>query len=178
MRLDCDHLFSPDLHSRKTQLILKQIRLMKACYYLALFCVLSTSCATMVHGPLQKFVVTSDPKVAAVYVDGKHFGQTPIVIRMSRKKNHLLELKLDGYQTYQLSLKRKLDDWFFGNIVFGAVPGIAIDLLTGSIFKLTPKDIYPTLQARRRPAGDDSVAILVTMNPQPGWQKIGQLVED
>jgi hypothetical protein len=158
-------------------LILLQILLMKTIYIAAL-CLVTiafTGCATIAHGPLQKFVVTADPKIASVYVDGKHYGSTPIVIRMSRRKNHLLELKLDGYQTYQLNLKRKVDGWAYGNLFTGAIPGIAIDLLTGSIFRLTPKDIYPTLQAGNKMIGNESIAILLTMKPESGWTKIAGL---
>ena len=147
----------------------------------ASFCllwILFSGCATIAHGPLQKFVVTAEPKIASVYVDGKLYGQSPIVIRMSRRKNHLLEIKLEGYQTYQLNLKRKLDGWAFGNLFTGGIPGIAIDLLTGSIFKLTPKDIYPTLQAGKLHTGNESIAVLVTMQPEEGWEKIGELTTE
>jgi PEGA domain len=168
------------LHTSKTVLILSQILLMKTIYFTS-FCllwVIFSGCATIAHGPLQKFVVTAEPKIASVYVDGKLYGQSPIVIRMSRKKNHLLEIKLEGYQTYQLNLKRKLDGWAFGNLFIGGIPGIAIDLLTGSIFKLTPKDIYPTLQAGTRPTGNESIALLITMKPATGWEKIGELTAE
>lgn len=144
------------------------------CFCVAVF--LLTGCATMIHGPLQKFVVTADPKIAAVYVDGRHYGKTPIVIHMTRRKSHLLELKLDGYQTYQLTLKRKFDEWSFANIMTGGIPGLAIDLLTGSIYKLTPKDIYPTLQASRGLVGNESIAVMVTLKPMKEWEKIGTLV--
>jgi len=74
-----------------------------------------------------------------------------------------------------LLLKRKLDGWAFGNIMVGGIPGIAIDLMTGSIFRLTPKDIYPTLQASRGFTGNESIAVVVTMTPAEGWTRIGGL---
>ena len=97
---------------------------------------------------------------------------------MSRRKSHYLELKLDGYQTYQLNLKRKLDGWILGNLFTGGIPGIAIDFLTGSIFRLTPKDIYPTLQAGKLYTGNESIAVLVTMQPESSWEKIGELTSE
>ncbi|RYY19271.1 MAG: PEGA domain-containing protein [Chitinophagaceae bacterium] len=134
---------------------------------------LAPGCATIVHGPLQKFVITSDPRVAAVYVDGRPYGKTPAVIRMTRKKNHKLVLTLPGYEPYELLLKRKLDHWLFGNILVGAVPGIAIDLLTGSIYRLTPGDIYPTLRASDALTSSDAVVINVTLQPSEDWALIG-----
>ncbi|RYZ19924.1 MAG: PEGA domain-containing protein [Chitinophagaceae bacterium] len=159
--------------------IFSQTLPMKTLYLacISLASMLFSGCATIAHGPLQKFVVTADPRVAAVYIDGKHYGQTPIVIHMSRKRSHLLELRLDGYQPYQLNLKRKLDGWAYGNIMLGGLPGVAIDLLTGSIFRLTPKDIYPTLQASKRIAVNESIAVLITLKPEDNWEKIGALPE-
>ena len=149
---------------------------MKAIYWLCLCLIaaLFSRCSTLVHGPLQKFVVTSDPRVASVYVDGKHYGKTPVVIRMARKKDHILLLRLAGYQPYELRLKRKVDGWIFGNVLTGGLPGVAIDYLTGSIYRLTPKDIYPTLTINNT-TGNNEVALLITMHPDPSWEKIGKL---
>jgi PEGA domain-containing protein len=143
--------------------------------YLCLHVILFSACATIAHGPLQKFVVTADPKVAEVYIDGRHYGHTPLVVRLMRRQNHRIVLRLDGYQPYELNLKRKFDGWAFGNIATGGLPGLAIDYLTGSLFKLTPKDIYPTLQASTGIPGTETVAVLLTMTPDPAWQKIGEL---
>ena len=93
---------------------------------------------------------------------------------MARRKNHLLLLRIDGYQPYELPLKRKLDGWVFGNLVIGGIPGIAIDFLTGSIYRLTPRDIYPTLTINSS-TGSDEVALYVTMSPDPSWEMIGKL---
>jgi hypothetical protein len=149
---------------------------MKTIYllWLCLIVVFFSHCATIAHGPLQKFVITADPKVASIYIDGRYYGKTPGVIRMKRNRSHLLVLKLDGYQPYELQLKRKLDGWAFGNLATGGIPGIAIDLLSGSIYRLTPKDIYPTLTATSR-KGDESVAVLITLTPQNHWEPIGKL---
>ncbi|RYF98540.1 MAG: PEGA domain-containing protein, partial [Chitinophagaceae bacterium] len=128
------------------------------------------------HGPLQKFVIISEPRVTSIYIDGKDFGKTPAVVRLSRRKNHILQLKLDGYETYEVKLKRKIDGWVFGNIALGGIAGIGIDLLTGSMYRLTPKDIYPTLVAKTPSNGSD-VALMITLKPDPSWQKIGEIDE-
>jgi hypothetical protein len=153
---------------------------MKNLYPLFLLLVASSflcSCATLVHGPYQKFVITADPKVAEVYIDGHRFGNTPTVVRMTRWKNHRLELRLEGYKPYELQLKRKLDAWAFGNIALGGPLGIGIDALSGAMYRLTPKDIYPTLTRNRR-TGAESLAIFITLKPEAGWVKIGMLTKD
>jgi len=86
----------------------------------------------------------------------------------------MLLLRIDGYQPYELPLKRKLDGWIFGNLVIGGIPGIAIDFLTGSIYRLAPRDIYPTLTINTT-TGSNEVAVLITMLPDPSWEVIGKL---
>jgi hypothetical protein len=142
-------------------------------FTIALLC--CTSCATIVHGPLQKFILTSDPRTASIYIDGKPYGHTPTVIRMTRRKNHKLVLSVPGYEPYEVTFKRKVDAWTIGNVVTGAVPGLAIDFLTGSIYKLTPGDIYPTLRAHNLSSTPDAVVISITLKPSQDWVMVGSL---
>ncbi len=136
-----------------------------------------SNCALIIHGSRQKMVITCEPKVAAVFINGVSKGNTPLDIRLQRRKHHLIRIELDGYKPYEVQLKRKLDPWIFGNIVFGGLIGIAIDLGTGSVYKLSPKEIYPELTPQRPLSGEpsDSIFITITLQPSPEWEKIGQL---
>ncbi len=153
------------------------IHLMKPTTPIAFIIVLlcCTSCATIVHGPLQKFILTSEPRVASIYIDGKPYGHTPSVIHMTRRKNHKLVLSVPGYHPYEVTFQRKLDAWTIGNVVTGALPGLAIDFLTGSIYKLTPGDIYPTLRAHNQSPTSDAVVIAVTLQPAQDRVMIGSM---
>lgn len=55
---------------------------------------LTTSCATMVHGPSQLVPVTSRPERAEVFVNGVSMGFTPVELRMARDADATVEVRL------------------------------------------------------------------------------------
>jgi len=67
--------------------------------------------------------------------------------------------------------------WVFGNIIFGGIPGLVVDAITGSMYILQPEQI----QAELRKNGinislmENQLLITVTMDVDPSWEKIGQL---
>ncbi len=84
---------------------------------------------------------------------------------------------MEGYQTYETTLKRKLDGWIFGNILLGGIIGIVVDAASGSMYSLSPKDV--TVELTKSTATNhqtkDGIYFSVTLQPDPHWQKIGQL---
>ena len=142
-------------------------------------CILSFSdCATLIHGSKQTLFLTCEPKIASVYVDGAYIGETPMRTWLKRGKSHQLKLQLAGYKPFEAELKRKIDGWTFGNIAFGWLVGLAVDAATGSMYRLSPRDIYPELSSLPVQGSDVSsreLSILVTLHPDPQWEKIGQL---
>lgn len=123
---------------------------MKKIYTLLSFSLilLFSNCATIIHGSRQTMVITCEPRVADVFLDGSQIGQTPLTTHLTRAHNHKIRVSLDGYMPYEVDLKRRLDGWIFGNVLIGGLIGIGIDAATGSMFHLTPKDIYPELKLR------------------------------
>ena len=101
-----------------------------------------TSCATIIHGSRQGMFLTCEPRVASVYVDGKYVGNTPMNMVLSRGKDHQLRIELAGYKPFETMLTRRLDGWVFGNLL---LVGIALDAFNGSMYRLTPKNLYPEL---------------------------------
>ncbi|AFK04651.1 PEGA domain protein [Emticicia oligotrophica DSM 17448] len=109
------------------------------------------SCASIIHGKIQDIVVSSQPSGAKIFIDGKEFGQTPKVLGLPRngrfegepstKQGYKISITMEGYQPYETILQRKVDGWFFGNIILGGVIGIVIDAVTGSMYKLTPNQV-------------------------------------
>ena len=51
----------------------------------------------------------------------------------------------DGYQSKTYEMGVSVQPWFFGNILIGGIPGIAIDLATGKMMKYRDKLIDVTL---------------------------------
>lgn len=107
------------------------------------------SCASIVsHGPdLVPF--TSEPSGAKVMRDGKHVGTTPcnLLFRRSEREPLMLTLELDGHHAQEVTLKRSLNGWLFGNLVFGGIIGIIIDLASGNSKYLPPRTVHVPLVA-------------------------------
>lgn len=138
---------------------------------------LFSGCATLIHGSRQGMTITCEPRVANVFLDGSKIGQTPLFTKLSRAHNHKIRITLEGYQPYEVDLKRKLDGWIFGNILIGGAIGVGVDALTGSMFRLSPKDIYPELKpdAATGSRSIDGISIVLLLKPEPGAAKIGQM---
>lgn len=136
-----------------------------------------TSCATIINGTTQSINIASNPTKANVFVDNMLVGDTPIIVHLTRRDNHLVRIELNGYMPYEAAFTRELSGWVFGNILFGGFIGLAVDAVTGAIYRLTPENI----QAEMKQANicyskktEDST-ILIVLNPNPSWEKIGDL---
>ena len=149
----------------------------------ALFCVLIsfliTNCGTIIHGSKQEVYFLSTPKKAEINIDGVNVGTTPFLARLIRKNNHLVKIDLPGYDTYQIMIKRKLDAWILGNVIFGGIIGIAVDAATGSMYKLSPGqldiDMKSTPVVNSDITSKDGIYIAVVMHPNSSWEKVGTL---
>lgn len=142
---------------------------------LSLFIV--SSCASIISTARQNVSISSSPSKAKVHINTVHVGQTPITHSLKRNQEHQVRITLDGYKPYEIILTKKLNSWFFGNILLGGLIGIIVDASTGAMYKLTPEQISATLSqgtAYRSERGDD-LNIMVTLNADPEWEHIGQL---
>jgi len=138
------------------------------------------ACATIMHGSGQSIDITSSPTGAKVFLDEQAQGMTPTVAKLARKQSHEVRLELEGYEPFKTTLSRKVSGWVWGNILFGGLIGLGVDAISGGLYKLTPEQ----LQAEMKKAGvsfrlePDMMLITVTLHPQPGWEKVGQLEPD
>jgi hypothetical protein len=137
---------------------------------------LTTSCATIVSGSKQNVKFSSNPSTATIFIDEVEVGKTPFEIKLARKSDHNVMIKLEGYQTYQTKLTRKINGWYWGNILFGGLIGVIVDPITGAVYTLTPKEINAQMSKGTafRSNGKD-VYIAVALNIDPSWKKVGQL---
>ncbi len=102
---------------------------------------IAAGCATIVHGTKQDVYVTSQPSGAVVRVHGTA-TTTPGIVTLDRKqRRYVLVFEKEGYKPIEIKLRRTLDGWFFGNILFGGIIGIIVDFANGSAYKLTPADV-------------------------------------
>ena len=58
--------------------------------------ILLSSCATIVSGSKQMVKFTSNPSSATILIDEVEVGKTPFEIKLERKKEHHVMIKLDG----------------------------------------------------------------------------------
>ena len=130
-----------------------------------------SSCATLIHGSRQHMFLTCEPRVASVYVDGRYIGTTPMHTNLSRGRDHQLRIELEGYKPFETTLTRRLDGWLFGNLL---LVGIAVDAANGSMYRLSPRNIYPELTPLPG-KGTKELGIRVMLHSDPPGEKLGQL---
>ncbi len=137
---------------------------------------LMSSCATIVSGSKQRVQFSSNPNAATLFIDEVEVGKTPFEIKLARKSEHTVWLKLDGYQTYETKLTKKFNAWYLGNILLGGLIGIIIDPITGAMYNLSPSEINAQINKGTafRTSGKN-IYIAVALNSDPNWIKIGQL---
>ena len=134
-------------------------------------------CATIMNQTTQAIGISSSPTGASVTVDSMPHGKTPVVAKLSRKDHHVVTIELAGYQPYEATLTRRVSGWVWGNVLFGGLIGLAVDAMSGGLYKLTPDQIVAQLQkgARASLFQEDGVYIAAVLSPDPTWEKIGQL---
>ncbi len=137
---------------------------------------LFSSCATIISGSKQNVKFASNPSSASIFIDEVEVGKTPFEIKLARKSEHSVLIKLDGYQTYQTNLTKEFNAWYLGNILIGGLIGLIIDPITGAIYNLSPSEI--NAQMNKGTVFNSSkrdIYIAVALNIDPNWKKVGQL---
>lgn len=138
-----------------------------------------TSCATIMSGSKQKVNISSTPNEAVVFIDYEEVGKTPFETKLVRKQEHIVRLELQGFQPYEITLKRKFNGWIIANALVGGIIGVVVDLATGSFYYLSPREINAELQSGtvlKKQKGSD-IYIGVTMTPNPEWTPAGTLTK-
>jgi hypothetical protein len=147
------------------------------------------NCASIVHGNKQDVYFTSQPTGAILYIDDHKVGPTPKTIRLPRKgrivgessdkKSYKIRIEMEGYLPYEIYVRRDVDNWFWGNVLFSGIFGILIDAVTGSMYKLTPDQVVGTLPKDERRGfiknKDPKIYVVASLKIDPSWEKIGYL---
>lgn len=106
-------------------------------------------CSTVFHSTTQSIELKTNPPNAKITIDGKRFGNTPQVVNLDRGKDHIIKFDLDGYETYETQTTRKLSNWFWLNALNGFIPGMAIDMFTGSMYNILPESVDAELSTAK-----------------------------
>ncbi|TRX16225.1 PEGA domain-containing protein [Flavobacterium franklandianum] len=144
--------------------------------YLLSSSLLLSSCATIISGSKQNVKFASNPSSATIFIDEVEVGKTPFELKLARNSEHDVQVKLDGYQTYQTSLTKKFNAWYLGNILIGGIIGLIVDPITGAIYNLSPNEINAKLnEGTVFNSTSKGIYIAVVLNIDPTWKKVGQL---
>jgi len=142
--------------------------------------ILAAACGTIMHGSSQQIGISSAPTGAQVHVNGNQLGVTPVLADLKRKDAQLIRVTMEGYRPFEMTLTRSVSGWVWGNLVFGGLIGLAVDAITGGLYKLSPEQV----RAEMARAGVDTeregdrIYVMVTLRPLPGAERIGSLVRE
>lgn len=136
---------------------------------------IATACGTIIHGTRQDVGVSSSPTGAQVVVDNMPLGQTPVVAKLTRKDNHVIRITMPGYQTFETNVTRSVSGWVWGNVLFGGLIGLAVDAISGGLYKLRPEQVTGTLSTADVRSDQGTIYVAVVLAPDPSWEKVGQL---
>lgn len=139
--------------------------------------VVLTGCATIIQGTTQTVGLSSTPSGAQIYLNNMPLGTTPLMAELKRKDNHVLRIELEGYKPYEATFTRSVSGWVFGNIVFGGIIGLAVDAISGGMYKLTPDQVAAQLavSAASIHGAREGLFVVVTLAPDAEWERIGEL---
>lgn len=150
---------------------------MRKAAFIILLAAFAAGCCSIMSGTKQEIGISSKPTRATVIIDNKEYGSTPIVVNLSRKDKHFIKIVMPGYEPYETALTRGTNGWVWGNIIFGGLIGLAIDAISGSMYKLKPSNVEGELTKKNASIEklEDLVYIVFTLKPDPAWEKIGSL---
>jgi hypothetical protein len=106
-------------------------------------------CSTVFNTTSQTVELKSNPTNAKITVDGKKFGTSPQTVNIDRGSNHIIIFELDGYENYETQLTRKISNWFWLNALNGFLPGMVIDMFSGSMYNLLPDKVEVELSSAK-----------------------------
>lgn len=120
--------------------------LVKNCITLSVLCL--SGCASIVSQSDYPMTINSSPDGAAFVIKNQagvkvESGITPKQVTLTTKagffdgETYAISFEKTGYKTKFLVLDTSLDDWYFGNILFGGSLGsLIVDPYTGAMWEL------------------------------------------
>jgi hypothetical protein len=141
---------------------------------LTVVCLLSSGCATVLHGSTEGVYFTSDPDKAKVYINGELKGTTPVQLELASKNTYAVEFRKSGYEPKTVTLTNGVGGgWIVLDILFLLVP-LAIDAATGCWYTFDDVHIRGVLDLSERGApAVPSEPALQTVPPSKDYARLG-----
>jgi len=89
---------------------------------------LGTSCASIVTGSTDSVIIESVPSGAQFTTNIGVRGVTPRVVVVPASQDLVVDFSLQGYEPTSAVLESRVSAWVAGNIIFGGLLGIIIDI--------------------------------------------------
>ena len=100
---------------------------------------LTVSCATLFKSKKTSISLSSTPSGAEVYVDGSRVGQTPVILELANKKEHIVVFRKEGFAETTCRIDNSVGGgWVVLDVLGGLIP-VIIDAATGAWYNLDPK---------------------------------------
>lgn len=99
---------------------------------MVIFTVLLTSCATIVrNGDQDTVAINANVKNAKVYINNQYRGVAPVVVTLDPTKTYNVKVVAPGKSPFIAPISKKLNKWFWLNIISGGPIGMVVDIMTG-----------------------------------------------
>ncbi len=114
----------------------------------------TSACATMVAGGPDRVSVASNPAGATVFVDSKPVGRTPLTVELDRAHSQgEFRLELTGFRPALIRRNKEVNGWVWGNLLFGGLIGIIVDVTSGNASRFDDTPISVGLTPTSSPDG-------------------------
>ncbi len=147
------------------------MKVVKLLPLLLVLLIIAAGCATIFEGTKATVNVTSAPASAAVEVKLAsgitiNTAKTPATFSLNKKNTYVVVVKMEGYQEQSVYIDQKINNWFFGNLCFGGVVGMAIDFLDGAMWNLEPNQIHVELVTAMQDGKELKYAVIGAIDDQ------------
>jgi uncharacterized protein YceK len=110
---------------------------------LGMLLLLSSGCATIISGTTQDIAFSSVPTKANVKLNDGAQTVTPGKLTLKRKEHYTATFTKESFPDRQAEIKpdRMGNWWVLGNILFGGIIGIVVDIISGAQHHLAPEHV-------------------------------------
>lgn len=93
---------------------------------------LTSSCAIMFQGSKKDVAVKSMTPGASIYVNGNLEGTDAVSLRLSRKTNHTVMVKKEGFETKTVDIRKHTQVGWVLFDIFVNILALPVDAITGA----------------------------------------------
>ena len=158
--------------------------------FLASTVLLTTSCASIVSKTRYPISINSAPSEANISITDRkgkeiYTGTTPATLELKSgsgfftRASYLVKFEKEGYDTKTIPVQFKLDEWYFGNLVFGGFIGfLIVDPATGAMFKLSTPFLTANLMQATADATKEELNVYSINDIPEHWKAHLVLLEE